>query len=78
MISQSFAATEQTFAGYWQIAPLRAAYTDAESHHVTVLAGTGDAGATNFENDEVTYYRQRVSALVNTRSAGHRSRRHRA
>jgi subtilase family serine protease len=62
VISQSFAATEQTFAGYWQIAPLRAAYTDAESHHVTVLAGTGDAGATNFENDGVTYYRQRVSA----------------
>jgi subtilase family serine protease len=62
VISQSFAATEQTFAGYWQIAPLRAAYTDAESHHVTVLAGTGDAGATNFENDGVTYYRHRVTA----------------
>jgi subtilase family serine protease len=62
VISQSFAATEETFTGYGQIAPLRAAYTDAESHHVTVLAGTGDAGATNFENDGVTYYRQRVSA----------------
>ena len=62
VISQSFAATEQTFTGYGQIAPLRAAYTDAESHHVTVLAGTGDAGATNFENDGVTYYRHRVTA----------------
>ena len=62
VISQSFAATEQTFSGYGDIAPLRAAYTDAQSHHVTVLAGTGDAGATNFQFDGVTYYRHRVSA----------------
>ena len=62
VISQSFAATEETFTSYAQIAPLRAAYTDAESHHVTVVAGTGDAGATNFENDGVTYYARRVSA----------------
>ena len=39
VISQSFSATEETFTGYSQIAPLRAAYTDAESHRVTVLAG---------------------------------------
>ena len=39
VISQSFAATEETFSSYSQIASLRAAYTDAESHHVTVLAG---------------------------------------
>jgi subtilase family serine protease len=62
VISQSFAATEGTFSGYSQLAPLRAAYTDAQSHHVTVLAGTGDAGATNFEFDGVTYYRHRVTA----------------
>jgi subtilase family serine protease len=62
VISQSFAATEQTFTSYSQLAPLRAAYFDAQSHHVTVLAGTGDAGATNFENDGVTYYRHRVTA----------------
>ena len=62
VISQSFAATEQTFASYSQIASLRAAYTDAQSHRVTVLAGTGDAGASNFENDGVTYYRHRVTA----------------
>jgi len=62
VISQSFAATEETFASYAQLAPLRAAYTDAESHGVTVLAGTGDAGATNFEYDGVTYYAHRVSA----------------
>ena len=62
VISQSFAATEETFTSYAQIAPLRAAYTDAASHGVTVLAGTGDAGATNFEDNEVTYYSHRVSA----------------
>ena len=62
VISQSFAATEETFASYSQIASLRGAYTDAQSHHVTVLAGTGDAGATNFEYDGVTYYRHRVTA----------------
>ena len=62
VISQSFAATEQTFPSYGDLAPLRAAYTDAQSHHVTVLAGTGDAGATNYEFDGVTYYRHRVTA----------------
>ena len=62
VISQSFAATEGTFTGYGQISPLRAAYIDAASHGVTVLAGTGDAGATNFEYDGVTYYRHRVTA----------------
>jgi subtilase family serine protease len=62
VISQSFAATEETFTSYAQISPLRAAFTDAESHGATVLAGTGDAGATNFENNGVTYYTRRVSA----------------
>jgi subtilase family serine protease len=62
VISQSFAATEETFTGYAQIAPLRAAYFDAESHGATVLAGTGDGGAANFETDGVTYYPRRVSA----------------
>ena len=40
VISQSFATTEETFADYAQLASLRAAYTDAQSHKVTVLAGT--------------------------------------
>src|SRR6202044_235788 len=44
-ISQSFSATEETFKAYAQLAPLRAAYTDAEKHHVTVLAASGDDGA---------------------------------
>lgn len=62
VISQSFAATEETFASYAQLAPLRAAYTDAQRHRVTVLAGSGDGGATNYESDGVTYYPRRVSA----------------
>jgi subtilase family serine protease len=62
VISQSFAATEGTFPSYSQLSPLRAAFIDAQSHGATVLAGTGDAGTTNFENDGVTYYRHRVTA----------------
>jgi subtilase family serine protease len=62
VISQSFAATEGTFPSYSALSPLRAAYVDAQSHGATVLAGTGDAGASNFENDGVTYYRHRVTA----------------
>src|SRR3984957_5599613 len=38
VISQSFSATEETFKDYAQLAPLRAAYTDAQKRHVTVLA----------------------------------------
>jgi subtilase family serine protease len=46
VISQSFSATEETFASYRQLEPLRAAYLDAYAHHVTVLDGSGDNGAT--------------------------------
>jgi subtilase family serine protease len=62
VISQSFAATEETFTSYAQISSLRAAYVDAQSHHATVLAGTGDSGATNYENNGATFYTRRVSA----------------
>ena len=62
VISQSFSATEETFKDAAQLAPLRAAYTDAESRKVTVLAGTGDAGATNYETNGVNFYSSRVSA----------------
>ena len=62
VISQSFATTEETFADYAQLAALRGAYTDAQSHKVTVLAGSGDAGATNYKNDGVHFYPSRVTA----------------
>jgi subtilase family serine protease len=62
VISQSFSATEETFASGRQIAPLRAAYTDAQQHKVTVLAASGDAGATDFTADAIDYYTRRVTS----------------
>jgi subtilase family serine protease len=56
VISQSFAATEETFTSYQQLAPLRAAYEDAYVHGVTVLGSTGDDGAANAELDGETLY----------------------
>jgi subtilase family serine protease len=56
VISQSFGATEETFTSFAQLAPLRAAYEDAFLHGVTVLASTGDDGASNAELDGSTLY----------------------
>jgi subtilase family serine protease len=61
VISQSFSATEATFASSRQLAPLRAAYTDAQSHGVTVLAGSGDSGATNYQANGTSFYNHRVT-----------------
>jgi subtilase family serine protease len=47
VISQSFSTAEENFTSYRQLEPLRAAYLDAYAHHVTVLAGTSDSGATD-------------------------------
>jgi len=52
VISQSFAATEQTFparSDYAAIRNLRGAYELARRDRVTVLAATGDEGATSYE-----------------------------
>ena len=46
VISQSFAATEQSFASRRVIYGLRSAYINAARHGVSVLAGSGDSGAT--------------------------------
>ena len=56
VISQSFGATENTFPGfssgnYSSLLDLRYAFKDAAAHGVTVLAGSGDEGATNDESD---------------------------
>jgi subtilase family serine protease len=45
VISQSFAAPEATFPNAASIMRLRSAYINAAKNGVTVLAGTGDAGA---------------------------------
>jgi subtilase family serine protease len=47
VISQSFGANEQTFTSPGQIYSLRSAYVNAAEHGVTVLAATGDQGATS-------------------------------
>jgi len=50
VISQSFGATEPTFPSPASIEGLRSAYFNAARNHVTVLAATGDAGATDYSN----------------------------
>jgi subtilase family serine protease len=49
VISQSFAATEQTFPSMAALLALRSAYEEAARDHVTVVAATGDQGATSFK-----------------------------
>jgi subtilase family serine protease len=59
VISQSFAATEQTFSpksDYRAIRDLRGAYRLAAADHVTVLAATGDQGATSDKFNMVDEY----------------------
>jgi subtilase family serine protease len=67
VISQSFGATENTFPGfssgnYSSLLDLRYAFKDAARHGVTVLAGSGDEGATNDESDGQTLYPYRVNS----------------
>jgi subtilase family serine protease len=47
VITQSFGANEQTFTSPGQIYSLRSAYVNAARHGVTVLAASGDNGATD-------------------------------
>jgi subtilase family serine protease len=56
VISQSFSATEETFANYQQLQPLRAAYELAYKDRVTVLAASGDSGAADVGLSGSTYY----------------------
>ena len=62
VISQSFSATEETFTAAAQLEPLRGAYKEAGRSHVTVLAASGDAGATDYQSDQVDYYTSRVTS----------------
>jgi subtilase family serine protease len=56
VISQSFSATEQTFASKSALFGVRGAYIDAYDHGITVLSAAGDSGAANVEDDGETYY----------------------
>jgi subtilase family serine protease len=56
VISQSFGATEETFTSQAQLDSVRGAYVDAARHGVTVLAATGDQGATSYQLDGTNFY----------------------
>jgi subtilase family serine protease len=66
VISQSFSATEQTFAGLAQINRdhLRAAYVEAaaQKNGPTVLAASGDSGVADVGLNGNTYYLHRVTS----------------
>jgi subtilase family serine protease len=57
VISQSFGATEETFPK-GTLRPLRGAYLEAAqpSHDITVLAASGDAGASDVRTNQSLYY----------------------
>jgi subtilase family serine protease len=60
VISQSFGATEQTFPSASSIMGLRGAFESARQHGVTVLAASGDQGATGAFVDSSCCYSQPV------------------
>ena len=67
VITQSFGATENTFPGFASgnfssLLNLRFAFKDALAHGVTVLASSGDDGATDAESDASTLYNIRVNS----------------
>jgi subtilase family serine protease len=62
VISQSFSATEQTFASPHALLALRGAYLDAARRGVTVLAAAGDSGAADVTFNQVTYYLRAVTS----------------
>ncbi|MBO0819528.1 MAG: S53 family peptidase [Nocardiopsaceae bacterium] len=66
VISQSFDATEETFTGLDQLAPLRSAYINAYKHGVSVLAASGDSGATNADLAGTGYYTSAVTGWPST------------
>lgn len=60
VISQSFAATEQTFPSRTSLLGLRGAYLLAARDHVTVLGASGDEGATSFRSNMTDLYTTRA------------------
>ncbi len=67
VVTQSFGATENTFPGVDQgngqsIENLRYAFKDALLHGTTVLASSGDDGATDAESDGTTLYDHPVNS----------------
>ncbi|HVV22515.1 MAG TPA: S53 family peptidase [Pseudonocardiaceae bacterium] len=62
VISQSFGATEETFPNKQSLLNLRSAFFNAAAHHVTVLASSGDAGATDYQLNGSDLYTMPVNS----------------
>jgi subtilase family serine protease len=62
VISQSFSATEESFANPGRLLRLRGAYTDAARNGVSVLAASGDSGAADVAYNQVTYFLHPVTS----------------
>jgi subtilase family serine protease len=62
VISQSFSATEETFATRSALLNLRGAYVAAARSGVTVLAASGDSGAADVRYNGSTYYLHPVTS----------------
>jgi subtilase family serine protease len=60
VISQSLAATEQTFPTTRALLNLRSAFVAAAKAHVTVLASSGDTGATSYTLSGTSLYLHRA------------------
>ena len=61
VISQSFGATENTFPSKRSLLGQRSAFVNAARHHVSVLAASGDSGATSYRLDG-DFYTHRVNS----------------
>ena len=62
VISQSFSASELSFASPRRLLTLRAAYRDAVRKGVTILAASGDSGAADVHYDGVSYFMRPVTS----------------
>jgi subtilase family serine protease len=62
VVSQSFGATEQTFAHHRQIRRLHHTFVSATNRHLTLLAASGDEGATDLRPGMVGTYDHRVQS----------------
>ncbi|MFJ4843900.1 MULTISPECIES: S8 family serine peptidase [unclassified Streptomyces] len=67
VISQSWGVAENSFPGFNRgdfssIENLRYAFKDAQKHGVTLVAASGDSGATNTTSDGTSHYPYRVNA----------------
>jgi subtilase family serine protease len=62
VISQSFSATEQSFANPKRLLDLRGSYIAAARAGVTVLAASGDSGAADTEYNGSTYFLHPVTS----------------